>query len=91
MPRSRPHYREVLPAWVVELALSAQLSLFLSGLVAEAVEMKLISTQGLPTEFDQVFVVGEEKDLGALGQGAELRQDSPSAGVVECDQKIIQN
>ena len=37
------------------------------------VEMKLISTQSLPTEFDQVFVVGEEKDLGALGQGAELR------------------
>jgi len=40
--------------------------------------MKLIFTQCLPTEFDQVFVLGEEKDLSALGQGAELRQDSPS-------------
>jgi len=91
MPRSRPHHREVLPAWVVRFSLSARLLASLNTAFPEAVEMKLISTHGLPTEFDQVFVVGEEKDLGALGQGAELRQDSPSAGVVECDQKIIQN
>ena len=62
-----------------------------SGGVAEAVEVKMIFTQGLAAEFDEVLVMGEEKDLCALGQRAELRKDGSRAIVVEGDQQVIQN
>ena len=53
--------------------------------------MKLPSAQGLAAQLDEVFVVGEEKDLGSIGEIGQLREDGLGAVVIEGDEQIIEN
>ncbi len=54
-------------------------------------KVKLTVTQILAAKLDEVLVMGEEKNLSALCQSAELREDGFGAFVVERDQQVIQN
>ena len=57
-----------------------------TGVGVQPVEVKSVFAQGPATELDQVVVVGEEKYLGALCQGSQLRENSGSPIIVEGDQ-----
>ena len=52
--------------------------------------MKLAVAEGLPTEFDEMLVMGEDEDLGAFGQGTQLRENRFGAFVIEGDQQVVQ-
>ena len=54
-------------------------------------EMKLAFAQILTTEFYEVLVMGEKKDLSAFGQGSELRENGRCTLVVKGNKQIIQN
>jgi len=55
------------------------------------VELKLAVAEGLAAEFDKVIVMGEEEDLGAFGQGPQLREDGLGAVVVEGHEQVVED
>lgn len=62
-----------------------------SDWLANAVELKLAVAQGLAAEFDEVIVMGEKENLGAAGEGAQLRENGVGAVVVEGHQQVVEN
>ena len=53
--------------------------------------MKLTFGQRLAAHLHEVLVMGEEKNLGPLGQGAQMRNDRRGPPVIEGDQQVVEN
>ena len=54
-------------------------------------EVELFFAECLLAEFNKMFVVCEQEDLGSFGEAGKLRKNRLGPLIVECDQQIIQN